>query len=265
VQVAEFAAPIDAEDLALYVYVLGRVFKGASEFDECLAVIENNNTGILTIRKLQAQYEYVNLWQSDTSLGNTQTPKHTSGIGFFSGPSTVPLLHARSRSIVMRRDVEVRSQHLIKEYSDAIVKITGTGSSADEQARAIVVRERFIVPVGGGRHDDRMIASFLAYVALFDITESGESSGEGGYDAREQRTVPELAGRDATAEDQQRQWNDLVGEYLGDAGGDLMLGGHYPDCALDCRGEHAEGDDGESEFWENEDEEGDDRYAFGLD
>lgn len=253
VQVAEFAAPIDAEDLALYVYVLGRVFRGNSDFEECLAVVENNNTGILTIRKLQAQYEYTNLYQSDTSLGSTQTPKHTSAIGFFSGPTTVPLLHARSRSIVMRRDVEVRSQHLIKEYSDAIVKITGAGSSADEQARGIVVRERFIVPAGGGRHDDRMIASFLAYLGLFDITESGERSGEGGYDAPARRLIPDLAARDVTAEEQQRQWNELVAEYLGD--GDLMLGGHYPDCALDCTSAH-ELDDDESEYWESAEDEG---------
>ena len=250
VQVAEFAAPIDAEELALYVYVLGRLFRGNSEFDECLAVIENNNTGILTIRKLQTVYQYTNLYQSDTSMAPVSTPKYTNSIGFFSGPMTVPLLHARSRSIVMRRDADVRSPHLIKEYSDAVVKITGTSndSGSDEanaRMKAIVVRERFVVKPGGGRHDDRMIASFLSFLGLFDMMEVG--SGDDADEQAARRTVPDLAARDATAEEQQRQWNDLTAEYTD---GLLMLGEHYPDCSLTCTEAHGT-DDEETEFWES--------------
>lgn len=257
VQVAEFAAPIDAEDIALYVYVLGRLFRGSSEFEECLAIIESNNTGLLTIRKLQAAYDYTNLWQSDT-INNSITPKHTSGIGFSSSATTVPVLHARSRSVVMRRDVEIRSKHLVKEYSDAIVKITG--SDSDGNSTSIVVRERFIVPPGGGRHDDRMTASFLVFWALFDWTESGNQADDGGYESPARRTIPDLAARDVSAAEQKERWNDLAAEYLGDE--PLMLGGHYPDCSFDCRAEHLDDDDEEAEWWENEADDEDYEFAY---
>jgi hypothetical protein len=240
IQVCEFAAPVDAEELALYVYVLGRVFRGNSEQEECLAVVESNNTGILTLQKLRTVYNYTNLYQSQT-VDAGSTPKYTNGHGFNSSPTSVPILHARSRSVVMRRDVDIRSPHLVKEYSDAIVKITGTGSdSADEIAKAkstaIVVRERFVVPAGGGRHDDRMIASFLAFWALFDWTESGEGGNEGGYDRPERRVLPNLAARPVTSEEQQQQWNDLVSEYMGEVG---LMFDHYPDCAETCTSQHS--------------------------
>ncbi len=40
IQVAEFAAPIDAEDAAGVVNFLGRMYAGASEEDQALAIIE---------------------------------------------------------------------------------------------------------------------------------------------------------------------------------------------------------------------------------
>lgn len=252
VQVAEFAAPVDPEDLALYIWVLGKLFRGNSELDECLAVVENNSVGIITIRKLQAQYGYVNLYQAQ-SVGAEQTPRLTNGVGFASTPITVPILHARSRSIIVRRDVEVRSRFLVKEYSDAVVKISGADS--DGNSTSIIVRERFVVPAGGGRHDDRMIASFLALLGLFDWTEAGNSLDDGGYESPERRMLPDLTRRDVSADEQSRQWNDLAAEYLGDSFEDLMLGGHYPDCAFDCKGEHVEPEDEEAEWWEDEERE----------
>jgi hypothetical protein len=246
VQCCEFAGPIDAEELAPYIWFLGRLYRGSSEFEECLAVIENNNTGILTIRTLQSKFDYTNLWQS-LSQGAEITPRFTNAVGFYSGPTSVPILHARSRSIVTRKDADIRSPHLVKEYSDAIVKITG--SEADAASKSIVVRERFTVPPGGGRHDDRMSASFLCYMILFDISDSVDGQ-ESAAPSPAAVLIPDLASRDATAEEQRERWNRAAAEYV-DAES-IQLGGHYADCEPWCRADH--GQDGEDDFGFDSDE-----------
>jgi hypothetical protein len=231
VQVAEFAAPVDAEEIARYVFVLGRIFVGDSDMDECLAIVESNNTGILTIKTLQNVYRYTNLYQQRTEM-TTTTPKYMNGYGFNSGPTTVPILHARSRNIIVKREVEIRSRWLVKEYSDAVVKISGGN---EEGASSIIVRERFYVPPGGGRHDDRMTASFLALWALFDFTDSGDMETATEAAMRDLPPARDLARTDATAAEQRDQWNQVVETLFGDY--DLSFG-HYPDCDVTCRSSH---------------------------
>lgn len=231
VQVAEFAAPVDSEECALYIFILGRVFAGNSDFEECLAVVEVNNTGIITVKALINKYGYTNLWQSQT-LNSGAGAKYTSGFGFLSSATSVAVLHAKSRVVVTRRDVEVRSRFLVKEYSDAVVKIAGEST----EGGALVARERFYVPPGGGRHDDRMSASFLCYWGLFRFEEMGEMELPFDQAAKDLPPARDLARTDATAAEQKDVWNQVAGALLKDQ--DLHFG-HFPDCDITCEADHA--------------------------
>jgi hypothetical protein len=241
VQCAEYAAPIDAEDIALYVWLLGRLYKTTSDFEECLAILETNNTGILTIRALQNVYNYSNLYQSRAE--GSAAPKFTGGYGFTSGPSTVPLLHARSKIRLVKRDTVPKSKWLIKELSDAIVKLHESG------------KERFWVPPGGGRHDDRMTTAFLAWIAMFDWYESDD--GTPGELSAPARALPDYAARDVSAEDQNRLWNEAMDARVG--GGDLSFEVHDERCEPNCPGCLAGADDPDADLDDDE------RLEYGFD
>src|SRR6266436_2478220 len=71
VQVAEFAAPVDAEDIAMVVNFLGRMYCGTSEDEQALAIVEvQPGPGLLTQRELINRYGYTNLfpWQHLDSM-----------------------------------------------------------------------------------------------------------------------------------------------------------------------------------------------------
>ena len=255
VQVAEYAGPIDAEVFGDALFVLSRVFVGNSDMDECLTIVEANNTGLLTIRRLQNTHHHSNLYQHQTLTGTT--PKFLDGVGWQSSPQSVPVLHARSRAITMRRDVEWRSKWLVKEFSDAITKITGDGPSSG----AIVVRERFFVPAGGGRHDDRMIAGFLLLWILFPWTESDTPDAGDPDFGRELPPPRNFAASDASAAQQSEHWNAIVGRVLDISAVEF---GHFDDCAPDCRATHGIDDD-ESEFDDSDDPDYEEFSDFGND
>ena len=62
-QVAEYAAPIDAIDIAEVINAVGKIYKGKSEEDAALAIIETTGPGITTVRELLSRYNYPNLWR----------------------------------------------------------------------------------------------------------------------------------------------------------------------------------------------------------
>ena len=212
VQVAEFAAPVDAEDLAKWIWVLSKLFVGNCEMDECPTIVENNNTGLLTVRKLVGEYGHTNLYRTRAIDG--EVPKFTNSLGWNSSPSTVPILHARSKGVIERGDVEIRSVWLAKELSDAIVQTYADGE-----------RARFHVPAGAGRHDDRMAASFFDWWQLWDWTEAPEEAQSRLPEAQLAGAMQNLAATDCTAEEQQSRWNEAVdrmfsGVDLDDPGSD---------------------------------------------
>lgn len=249
VQAVEFAAPVDAEeDFPLVVYVLSTLFNGRSEFEQCLTILEGNNTGLLTIRKLLSKFHHSHLYQHRSLDG--MAVKYLNGYGFYSSPTSVPILHARGRGIVVRRNVEIRSRWMVKELSDAVVRITGaSGEGENSRSSSIIVRERFEVPRGAGRHDDRMTMLFLALWALFDWTESPDSDTAAEAAGPDLPTLREFASTDATAADQQKAW-DRVLEVL--AGEQDFNFGHYDDCSPMCDAKHLPEDEPD---WRDEEEE----------
>lgn len=238
VQAAGFGAPLDPEDLALYAYVLGRIYRGSSDLDECELIVNKISIGVLTIRTLQNKYNYTNLWQTERVEDGT-TIKLLDNYGFNEHPSTVPLLHSRGRLLVVRRDMEPRDKHLVKELSDAVVRTVG---EAGDAGKALRTYERFYVPAGGGRHDDQMVTMFLIGWVLFPVRD-GDDLAETGIESLA-RELPgrlgalfgrELAGADATSAEQSRMWNDAAGLLAGDQD---MHFGHFPDCDVSCAAEH---------------------------
>lgn len=210
VQVCEFAAPVDAEDLAKWVYAISTLYRGASDSDQCLTIVENNNTGIMTIRKLQNEFQHSSLYRWRTIDG--EVPKFTNALGWHSSSTTVPVLHARSKGAITRRDVLVRSKYLAQELNNAVVVIYADGQ-----------RRRFEVPAGAGRHDDRMSATFMALWALFDWTESQDDADAVSSTRELTGSVVNFAASDCTAEEMRDRWNETLEARLGDDYGSFDL------------------------------------------
>ncbi len=142
-QVAEFAAPIDPEDLADVANVLGRVYGGNNEEAQCKCIIEiYPGPGLLTQRRM-LQYGYTNMFIWSYLDGMTRTL--TRSIGWTSSPKSTRDLWLRSSRHVIRGGVELRSSFLIEEMADA------------EMDRAHM-RAKHIY----GKHDDRWSAMQLA-------------------------------------------------------------------------------------------------------
>lgn len=238
VQVVDFAAPVNPEELALYVFVLGRIYRGNSDLDECELIVNRIGVGMEEIRTLQ-RLGYTNLWQTE-AVQDGIAIKTLAQIGFNEHPSTVPLLHSRGRLLLVRRDMEPRSKFLIKELSDAVVKTVGAQT---ETSAALRTYERFYVPPGGGRHDDRMVTTFLAGWILFPLRGDGDDLSDTPLEGL-LREMPaqmsamygkELAGQGVSAADQGRMWNEMVGRMYEDQ--DLNFG-HFADCSDNCVAEH---------------------------
>ena len=75
-QVAEYAAPLDALDLAPVVNAIGRLYRGASEEGMALCIIETTGSGIMTQRELMSRFNYSNVyvWKYLDRLNVMRTP-----------------------------------------------------------------------------------------------------------------------------------------------------------------------------------------------
>ena len=253
VQVAEYAAPIDAEIFADLIWALSKIFVGSCDMDECQTIVEANNTGLLTIRKLQNIYRHSNLYQQQTLTGTA--PKFLNGVGWQSSPQSVAILHPRSRAILMRRDFEVRSHFLVKELRDSIVRITGNDpkerAADNEKMPALIARERLFVPPGSGRHDDRMVAVFLLLWILFPWTDSEDMDAQLPGNSQELPPAKDFAASDASVEQQSAHWNEIVERFLGIESAEF---GHYDDCAPNCTATHGLDEENVQDFADSEDD-----------
>ncbi len=185
-QVAEFAAPIDPEELADVANALGRLYGGADEDGQCLAIVESNNSGLLTIRRMLNDHGYTNhfVWKYlDSAI-----PKPTHSLGWYATPKSVQLLWVRSSRHILKGNIDIRSPWLVEEMTDAEMdpdKMT---------AKAIY-----------GRHDDRLRAINLAIWAAhewsIDVETEKQEVSTGADRADWQAT-------DCTAEEMMDAWNE---------------------------------------------------------
>ena len=141
IQVAEYAAPIDAEDLADVVALLGRLYAGSSDYGEALCIIEVwPGPGLLTQRRLINHYDYTNLfrWEYLDSI----IPKATNSLGWTSNTKTLQMLWSRFSRHMGKKLLKIRSNHLMDEIAD-LQNLPG---------------KTFPQPAGEMAHDDRVRA-----------------------------------------------------------------------------------------------------------
>src|SRR3990167_5182463 len=94
VQVAEYAAPITAEDVAEIAVLLGRLYAGNSEFGEALCIIETHpGPGLLTHQAMIQKHGYTNMWRWEYL--DSMLPTTAKSFGWNSNVSTLQYLWSR--------------------------------------------------------------------------------------------------------------------------------------------------------------------------
>jgi hypothetical protein len=142
-QVAEFAAPIDAVEIARVANVLGRIYAGEDE-DQCQLIYESwPGPGMLTTQEL-LRLGYANLWRWEYI--DDRAAEQTQSIGWRSSNTTQRWLWTRSRRHLMERRAKIRSPWLLGEYRDAV--------KDPDKMRA---------KAAYGSHDDRLMAANLCF------------------------------------------------------------------------------------------------------
>ena len=150
IQVCEYAAPIDPEDLADVANTLGRMYVGSSEEGQCLTIIEvYPGPGLLTQRKMINALGYYNMfiWKYLDSMA----VKMTNSLGWQSSPKSVRDLWIRGTRHISRDQVKVLSPYLAEELAHC---------EADEL--------KMTAKASSGKHDDRVRAFLMAIWALHD-------------------------------------------------------------------------------------------------
>lgn len=141
VQVGEYAAPVDAVEIAQVANVLGRIYKGDAD-DMCQLIYEAYpGPGLLTTQEL-IRLNYSNLWMweyIDNAVEETDRP------GWRSTPTSQRLLWQRSRRHLMQENIIVQSRWLLEEYTNAEIDL-----------------EKMRARAASGYHDDRFQACNMA-------------------------------------------------------------------------------------------------------
>jgi hypothetical protein len=150
IQVCEYAAPIDPEDLADVCNVLGRLYGGNSDDGQCLCIIEvYPGPGLLTQRKMLNSLGYTNMfiWKYLDSIA----VRMSTSLGWQSSPKSVRDLWIRGTRHITLDKVRVLSPYLAEELAHCEtdeLKMTAKASS--------------------GKHDDRVRAFLMAIWAAHD-------------------------------------------------------------------------------------------------
>jgi hypothetical protein len=196
IQVAEYAAPIDAEDAAAVVNFLGRMYGGASEEEQALAIIEvQPGPGLLTQRELINRFGYNNLyvWQHLDQM----VMKPTLSYGWFSSRQSRQALWIRGTRYINNHKIKLNSPWLVEEMTDCVL----------DNFLSFTARAQW------GAHDDRIVALLMA------IWAANEWSFE---NAPEEAAKPTITGNaswqssDLTSEEMQDEWNERIAALSGD-------------------------------------------------
>lgn len=186
IQVCEYAAPIDPEDLADVANLLGRFYGGNDEDGQALSIIEvYPGPGLMTQRKMINSYGYYRhfVWK----YLDTMLPKATSSIGWQSSPKSVRDLWIRGTRHISLEKLRVTSPYLAEELAHC---------EADEL--------KMTAKASSGKHDDRVRAVLMAIWAAHDWDNPIE-------EVKTEVTVgkePDWQRSDISAEKMYDAWND---------------------------------------------------------
>jgi len=158
VQVAEFAAPCDAVEIARIANVLGRIYSGREE-DQCELIYESYpGPGMLTTQEL-IRLGYGNIWMWETFADGMSEP--TRAMGWHSTPRSQQVLWYRARRHLLGRHAVLRSKFLLKEYAKAVVNLDKMRAQASY-----------------GSHDDRFQAANMCFWAGHRWSQDAERTDE---------------------------------------------------------------------------------------
>lgn len=150
IQVAEYAAPIDAEELGIVANVLGRLFAGKDEQGMALCIIEMYpGPGMLTFREMM-QRGYTNhfVWKHLDSAISSPSGK----FGFWASTrEAVKYLWMRSTRHIQKNGFVPRSKWLVEEMRNCEIDPVKMWGKAVN-----------------GEHDDRVRAMMMALWAIHD-------------------------------------------------------------------------------------------------
>lgn len=149
VQVAEYAAPIDAIDAAPVVAHIGLLYGQHNEDGQAQVIGEVTGPGAVTLRELIDKWNYTNLWQW-TQWGGAQT-RRTQQFWWYSSRSANKDLWMRGSHHIHKRRVVLRSKWLVEELADIVGDIW-----------MLIGEARY------GRHDDRAMALLFNLWAMHD-------------------------------------------------------------------------------------------------
>ena len=190
VQVAEYAAPIDAVDLAPVVNAIGRMYAGDAEDGQALLIGEVTGPGAVTLRELIDRYGYTNHWMW-TRWGDMKTTR-TTAPWWRSFRSANKDLWMRGLHHIHKGRVILRSAHLIEEMSDCVAdNITLIGEARH------------------GRHDDRVMALLFALWAAHDWSLSDEPYEDATAATRQDKPTNYQA-TDHTIEEATSDWDEQM-------------------------------------------------------
>jgi hypothetical protein len=157
VQVAEFAAPCDAVEIAKVANVLGRIYAGKAD-DQCELIWEAYpGPGILSTQEL-IRLGYGNLWMWEYI---TNVAEETNSMGWRANRESMKLLWFRSRRHLMKRKAIIKSQFLLAEYANAEIDV-----------------DKMRAKAAYGYHDDRLCAANMCFWAghkwTYDVERTDE-------------------------------------------------------------------------------------------
>jgi hypothetical protein len=191
VQVCEYAAPIDPEDLAYIVNILGRLYGGNNDDGQALCIIEvYPGPGLLTQRKLLNELGYTNMfiWKYLDSMA----VKASSSLGWQSSPKSVRDLWIRGTRHITLDKVRVLSPYLAEELAHC---------EADEL--------KMTAKASSGKHDDRVRAFLMAIWAAHDWNYQIETTKSEVTTTKE----PNWQASDISAEKMYDAWADKFADF----------------------------------------------------
>lgn len=162
VQVAEYAGPCDAVDIAGIADILGRIFAGDEE-DQAELILESwPGCGMLSMQELLRR-GYANLWHWEYFADGPA--QETSYIGWRSTARSQQILWSRARRHIISPGIVVRSKFLLSEMASAELDY-----------------EKMRARAAAGKHDDRLQTATMAFWAAhrwtYDVERTEEKVSE---------------------------------------------------------------------------------------
>jgi hypothetical protein len=192
-QVAEFAAPIDAEEFATVLNTLGRMYCGRQASGQAEMIIEVwPGPGGVTQSRLINEYNYSNffVWKNLRDGAGLQI---TRKYGWYSDTLSRPQLWVRGNRHITKGNVIIQSPWLVQEMYDCESdRIKMVGKAPD------------------GLHDDRVMALLMGLWMAHDWSNYSleqEMAKEAGI---AEAAAPEWIASDSSYEDMKRAWEDKV-------------------------------------------------------